>query len=58
MFRYRTDQCRKSSVIQVRRLAVYSSDVDSRLGNYLGEVGSEQRVAVNIQSDRCGVFAS
>lgn len=42
----------------LEKLSVRREDVDHILSNFLGEEGKEKRKAVNIRSDRCGVFAS
>jgi activator of 2-hydroxyglutaryl-CoA dehydratase/predicted nucleotide-binding protein (sugar kinase/HSP70/actin superfamily) len=42
----------------LQKLALTREEVDPLLADYLGEAGREQRGAVSVRADRCGVFAS
>lgn len=42
----------------LQKLNIKREQVDTLLGDYLGEAGRENRQGVNIRSDRCGVFAA
>ena len=40
----------------LQKLALTRKEVDPLLADYLGDVGREQRDAVSVRADRCGVF--
>ncbi len=42
----------------LQKLNIKREEVDTILGDYLGDVNREAREGVNIRSDRCGVFAA
>ncbi len=42
----------------LQKLNITHTNVDSLLGDYIGENGREKRKTVNVRADRCGVFSS